>query len=585
MRVRRWLAAVPVVPVFLLGVLAPWMKFWDPAKFQHQWDGVATLAWLGVLLAIAATADRATWTPRPLSLPAWAWALLLGVGGAAGVGIGLLRQGAGLVGNELFLFPPASMGVAEIYLWDMGLPSLLHNVPLLVLRHVGGVTSVTALHAATHALTLLGVVVLVRRTSTLGAALATAAVLGTLDVWLFQVAELRAYATYLMCATWGVVGVVPDDDGRTRPGLAVAGFALAALDTPSMAVPLGALLVALVVARPGVDVRSVLLGGLRAGDAHTRAQRGVLLALAGLVPVSIASRGLHHVSGGVLLYLNRPVVVGELVLWLACAGWLLVRRPAWRPLVLVSLGLLLTPILLVLAGMLRDDAKYLLVGLPAACAVVLGALFPRDASAWRGAVAALFVLVVAAVHRPWTPSVPYPWDLPLEAWAGQALGVGLGSAAVVGAALWVAGRRTAALWPAVVALGVYLAGWQAVRAYALAFDLAGAGAACDAAEGVRVASHPDAALCGSGGEWLLRCQARAIHQQRTRWTDPMLRDPTDPALTAWREPCPSDRPTLRLAEGPQPTFPAGCTTEAVWRAGDVVASATTYTLARCPAGR
>jgi hypothetical protein len=526
--IARTLGRVPAIPAFFFALWLPWMRFWDPSVHQSQWDGVATLAWLGVLLGGAAAVDRRDLAiPRPRLGAGWALALCIVVGAA--VAMFALRRASGVVANELFLFPPRSMSGSQIYLWDMGLPSLFHNVWIAPARLWGGVAWVLALHVALHAVSLVAMVRALSRRVEGWVAWLAASLVSTLDLWLFQFAELRAYATYLTAMGIAAWAMVPGRRvGARRLGLAVLAMGLAALDSPSVAIPLAAFALGVLWEEGGADLWGALFGGLRAGDAPTRWLRGVGLALLGLVPVSLASRDLHHLEKTRLVFLSNPVIASEVGVVLVAAAWLAWRRPDARPLALTTLAAVGTPVAMVLTRMLRDDPKYQLLALPFAVVVVLWSADEacgRMGRGWRAAMAALVVLGVAAVHRPFTPSVGFPWDPDLERHARTWFSAGLGAAVVVtfGLLVW-RGRAlgAAVVAPLLVVLGVSAAAWQGVRAYALVVDLEHGATECDADLDRGPAAWSQ--VRWGNGDRALRCQARAIERARLGWTEPLYRN-------------------------------------------------------------
>jgi hypothetical protein len=525
--IARTLGRVPAIPAFFLALWLPWMRFWDPSVHQAQWDGVATLAWLGVLLGAVAAVDR-----RDLAIPRvkvrLSAALSVVLVALSAWAMFAMRRASGVVANELFLFPPTSMSWSQIYLWDMGLPSLFHNLWIAPARVWGGVAWVLALHVALHAVSMVGLVhALARRVSGWVAWVAVALV-STLDLWLFQFAEMRAYATYLTAMVIASWAMVPGRQiGQRRLGLAVLAMGLAALDSPSVAIPLAGFALGTVWEEGGADLWGALIGGIRVGDAPTRRLRGVGLALLGLAPLSMASRDLHHLEKTRIVFLTNPVIASEVVLVLLAAAWLAWRRPDARPLALTAIAALGTPVVLVLTRVLRDDPKYELLALPFAVVVVLWAVDEacgRLDRGWRSAITALVVLGIAAVHRPFTPSVGFPWDPDLERKARDVLQLGLGVAAALTVALLLWRGRTLGarvLAPMLVVLGLSAAAWQGVRAYALVVDLEHAATECDA----DLVGGPSAwtNVRWGNGDRALRCQARAIEQARRGWTEPLYR--------------------------------------------------------------
>jgi len=316
---------------FLWAAFTAWVGWWSTGWFRQ-----------------ATPAD----TGPSFQLAALDYGILWGVTCIASPWMGMVRGLLPITPNELRIFPPTSWSALDWYLSDSGIPSLVHGLLLLPLRHVGGHEVLFIAHLVLWVLsTLLAFDILHRR---LGAwpARVVLPLLALSPAWLFQFLEYRSYATYLFFVTWAgwnAVRCVDAPERSTQP--VYVGLSLAALDALN-ALPLLVAFAAWDALRPG-----------RPGGPSLAALQRPLTFLVGCVPLTLLTTGVHAHGAQPLplwghdrhgMYLAAVLTLGALL------GAIRERTPSAT---LAAAGGL-TFLGLVHTGTLRYEHKYILFVAP-----------------------------------------------------------------------------------------------------------------------------------------------------------------------------------------------------------------------------
>lgn len=159
-------------------------------------------------------------------------------GGAAVVS---LRAAVGVAANELQLFPEAGLAWWRLPFVDVGLPSLVHGWLTAIASGVGGVALITVAHVLLYG-ALVGLWLrAAREVAGPRTAWAVTAALAASPTLLYQVTELRSYATFLTCCGVALLALTRRP---ARVDLAALALVVGALDAPSCLLLLAGVFVA-----------------------------------------------------------------------------------------------------------------------------------------------------------------------------------------------------------------------------------------------------------------------------------------------------------------------------------------------------
>lgn len=416
-RPPAWLIALA-----LTGAGLAWLTI---GTFDRQAYGAAVIfAW--------ATLGAATWTlgrgaGRPPPAP-WldradlaTWALTVAIGVAAMIRIRITLP---VSAEELLLFPARQTGAWETYLQDVGLPSLVHNLGVLTLRHAGGLELVSATHAlafAGFAWCFLGAA---RRL--LPADVARIAMLAVCltPSMIEMFTEARSYATYLLFTAWASREAIAawQEPHPARDARVVLVFGLATLEATNTLVLIAAYALGRA-ANAGWPRPADLFAPLRAGAAGSigRLWQASLIFGVGMVAVVLCARSLRYTSHDTpSWFLDSPWTMLVTAAALTLLALQLRHRPS-LPSALPAFVALGTAVLLAATGVIRDAPKYALYAAPLAVPHALAGLRTALVGRPRAHEAVLLALVAipfGAAYWRLTPvlhlyEVFKPWEAPV----------------------------------------------------------------------------------------------------------------------------------------------------------------------------